>query len=129
MLSNLRRMIVTCYPPTPGRVKTYSVGVLEGDGIGPEVMNSALRVLEHINAPLSFDHIQHFDVDNEKLITQMKGYDAIMKGTIQHLIAEGAGSPNMRLRKKLDVFANVMHAFTIDGIPTRHNNIDLIVVR
>ena len=32
-------------------------------------------------------------------------------------------------RTKLDLFANVVHCKTIDGVPTRHENIDLVVIR
>ena len=45
------------------------------------------------------------------------------------MVGEGPGSPNLKLRKMLDVYANMVHAFSIPGIKKRHENLDVIVIR
>ena len=129
IVNMIRRLFSAFYPPKPGINYKKTIGILAGDGIGPEVMSSAVSVLQHVNAPLNFEYIEDFDVNDDTVIERMKSFDAIMKGTIQHLVAEGAGSPNMVLRKKLDVFANVVHAYSLEGVETKYKDVDIITVR
>ena len=38
-------------------------------------------------------------------------------------------SLNMKLRRQLDLYANVVHVKSMPGVKCRHNNIDLVIIR
>lgn len=125
----LRRLISTCYAPKPGDAAIRNIAVIPGDGIGPEVISSTLDVLKHIHVPISFTEFSHLNIDDKDQILSLKKHKCALKGTISHMVGEGPGSPNLRLRKMLNVYADLVHAFSIPGIKTRHENLDVIVVR
>jgi isocitrate dehydrogenase (NAD+) len=105
------------------------VALIPGDGIGPEVCGAVIDVFDQIHAPIEWDLIESINVDDDALIAKIKSYPAALKGVIYHTVGEGPYSANVRLRKKLDVYADVVHAFSIPGVKTRHDNIDLVVIR
>ncbi|CAG9316309.1 unnamed protein product [Blepharisma stoltei] len=129
MLRHLIRFSSTCFPQKPGDSVIRKLALIPGDGIGPEICSAATDVLSAIHAPVVFDTISNLNVNDDEVIKKIKSYPAALKGTIGHLIGEGAGSPNVLLRKKLDVYAHVCHAFSLKGIKTRHDNINVIVIR
>lgn len=125
----LRRAISTIYAQSPGTGATRKVALIPGDGIGPEICGSVIDVFNQIHAPIEWDLIETIDVDDDAQIARIKSYPAALKGVIYHTVGEGAYSSNVRLRKKLDVYADVVHAFSVPGVQTRHDNIDLVVIR
>lgn len=130
MLRNIGRLFsTTCFAAKPGESLVRKVALIPGDGIGPEICSAATDVLGHLNAPIEFETIKHFSVCDEEIIKKIKSFPAALKGTIFHTIGEGAESPNVILRKKLDVYANVVHGFSLQGIKTRHDNVDVIIIR
>lgn len=54
-----------------------------------------------------------------------------LKGTLFTPVTQSTDtqSMNVAIRKELDLFANVVHCFNIDGVPTRHENLDLVIIR
>jgi isocitrate dehydrogenase (NAD+) len=125
----IRRIFSTCYAPKPGDSLMHKVAVIPGDGIGPEVISSALDVLKAVHAPISFTEFLNLDINCKDTIAELKKYKVALKGTISHMVGEGPESPNLKLRKILDVYANIVHAFSISGLKLRHENIDVIVIR
>jgi isocitrate dehydrogenase (NAD+) len=105
------------------------VALIPGDGIGPEVCGAVIDVFDQIHAPIEWELIESVNVDDDALIAKIKSYPAALKGVIYHAVGEGPYSANVRLRKKLDVYADVVHAFSIPGVKTRHDNIDLVIIR
>ena len=125
----LRRLFSTCYAPRPGDSLIRSIAVIPGDGIGPEIMSSTLEILKSVHAPLLFHEFPCLDVDNQAMLCELKAFKVALKGTISHMVGTGPGSPNLRLRKLLNVYADLVHAFSIPGIKTRHPDLDVIVIR
>jgi isocitrate dehydrogenase (NAD+) len=54
MLQCSRRSLMT-YMQTPGVSKEHRVTLIPGDGIGPEVTNSVVQVVDHLKAPIRWD--------------------------------------------------------------------------
>ena len=129
MLRTLKRTISTCYAPRPGDSNMRKIALIPGDGIGPEICSSVVDVLSHIHAPIEWSTVSHLDVNDEDTINFIKSHPAAIKGTIYHMIGEGPGSPNLLLRKKLNLYADLVHAFSIEGVKTRHRDLDLMIVR
>lgn len=125
----LRRLISTCYAPKPGDASVRKIAVIPGDGVGPEVISSTLDILKHIHVPITFTEFKDIDIDDKDQISFLKQHKCALKGTISHMVGEGPGSPNLRLRKMLNVYADLVHAFSIPGIKTRHEKLNIIIVR
>lgn len=114
------------------------IGILPGDGIGPEVITSALDVLSAFDTKLSFHiHDVGFGVFQEtgcaispETIEACRRYDAVLYGANTN----PPGHPDyesvtLTLRKELGLFANVRPAKTVLPNLSRWDRIDLTVIR
>lgn len=116
--------------------RKYKVGLIVGDGIGPEVISEALKVLEAIGAPIEFFEIdaglEYFKrtgrpVDPEGLEEARKA-GALLKGPLTTPPGPGSmRSVNVFIRKVLDLYANVRPFTSYDGVSL--NEFDLVIVR
>ncbi|NXD88424.1 IDH3B dehydrogenase, partial [Halcyon senegalensis] len=112
--------------------------MLPGDGVGPELMHSVKEVFKAASVPVIFDEHHLSEVQNmaseeklDEVIDSMKESKVAIIGKI-HTPMEYKGelaSYDMRLRRKLDLFANVVHVKSLSGYKTRHNNLDLVIIR
>jgi isocitrate dehydrogenase (NAD+) len=86
------------------------------------------KVHEVIRPPIKFDLVEEFSFKNEKVMDILEKNNCILKGPV---ITRGKGQleENVRLAKELDLFANVVHCFTIPGVKTRHQNLNIVVIR
>jgi isocitrate dehydrogenase (NAD+) len=110
--------------------------LIPGDGIGPEIIDSAVAALEALGAPFQWDR-QIAGLEGVKLagdplprqtIDSIKRTRLSLKGPLETPSAGGYRSSNVRLREQFKLYANLRPARTL--IPGgRFDNIDLIVVR
>lgn len=114
-----------------------TITLLPGDGIGPEVTQATLRVLAAAGAELDFEpHLAGVEalekfgnpLPNEVLDSVRRNRVAL-KGPVTTPVGEGFQSVNVQLRKALDLFANLRPVRTLQGVPHRFENVDLIIVR
>ncbi len=116
---------------------TKTVTLIEGDGIGPEVVSACLRILEAAGADLEWDRQIAGQIAVEQgleplpvaLIESIQRNKVSLKGPVTTPVGEGFRSVNVELRKTLDLFANLRPVMTLPGVPTRYENVDLLVVR
>ncbi|KAM4810508.1 isocitrate dehydrogenase [NAD] subunit beta, mitochondrial isoform 2-T2 [Rhinophrynus dorsalis] len=116
----------------------FHVTMIPGDGVGPELMHSVKEVFKAADVPVEFDEHHLSEVQNmasqeklDEVLTSMRANKVAIKGKI-HTPMEYKGelaSYEMRLRRKLDLFANVVHVNSLPGFKTRHNNLDLVIIR
>uniref|UniRef100_A0A7J8DHG5 Isocitrate dehydrogenase [NAD] subunit, mitochondrial n=1 Tax=Rousettus aegyptiacus TaxID=9407 RepID=A0A7J8DHG5_ROUAE len=116
----------------------FPVTMLPGDGVGPELMHAVKEVFKAACVPVEFQEHYLSEVQNmaseeklEQVLSSMKENKVAIIGKI-HTPMEYKGelaSYDMRLRRKLDLFANVVHVKSLPGYMTRHNNIDLVIIR
>jgi isocitrate dehydrogenase (NAD+) len=113
--------------------------LIPGDGIGPEVAEATVRVLDAINVDIRWRRAEL----NEAIILEagktLPQYllDSLnetkigLKGPVTTPVAGGFQSVNVALRKTLDLFANVRPVHTLPGIKTRFNDvlIDMVIFR
>ena len=116
---------------------TRKVTMLNGDGIGPEVMDATRKILEAAKAPLEFEYAEIGAEAATRFNTNLPDstVDAVlksgiaMKGPTATGIGSGQQSANVALRKRLDLYASVRPVKSVPGVKTRYENIDLVVVR
>lgn len=116
---------------------TRKVTLINGDGIGPEVVDATRKVLEALKAPLEFDYAEAGQSAVPKYATNLpdETIDAIrktgigLKGPTATGVGIGQSSANVGLRKRLDLYASLRPVKSVPGVKTRYENIDLVVVR
>ena len=114
---------------------TLPATLIPGDGIGPEIVDAAVRVLAALGAPFAWDTqvaglagIERYgDPLPQATIDSIRSTRMALKGPLTTPVGAGFRSINVRLRETFQLHANVRPARTI--IPGRYDNIDLVVVR
>ncbi len=115
----------------------YTVTLIPGDGIGPEVSAAVVRILAASGVPIQWEEHQagaralaHYgDPLPKAVLESIERNRVALKGPITTPIGEGFASVNVRLRKELDLYANLRPVRSLPGVPTRFDPVDLIVVR
>jgi isocitrate dehydrogenase (NAD+) len=109
--------------------------LIPGDGIGPEVTDAAVKVLEALGSPFSWD-IQyagmagidrHGDPLPAATLESIRRTGLALKGPLTTPVGGGFRSVNVRLREEFKLYANVRPARTI--IPGRYEDIDIVLIR
>ncbi|GHD53973.1 MULTISPECIES: isocitrate dehydrogenase [Halomonadaceae] len=116
---------------------SQTVAVIKGDGIGPEIMDATLKVLEALECGLTYEFIDAGLVALEKhgTLVPQASLDAIekhgiaLKGPLTTPIGKGFSSINVQLRRHFDLYANVRPAISFPGTRSRYDGIDMITVR
>ena len=112
-----------------------TIAVIPGDGIGPEIMNATLRVLDALDTGLSYDVVEagmvaldkHGDLLPAATLEAIAKHKVALKGPCSTPIGEGFTSVNVGLRKKLNLFAAVRPVRNLEGVDTRFTGVDLKV--
>ncbi len=115
----------------------YTVTLIPGDGIGPEITSVVVEIFEHMNVPISWDLVEAGEKVIEKYGTPLPDYviDSIkknkvaLKGPITTPIGKGFRSVNVTLRERLNLYANLRPIKSLEGLNSKYNNVDLVVVR
>ena len=115
-----------------------TIVVIRGDGIGPEIMDATLRVLDSLKLGLAYEFVDAGLVAQEKhgeLLPQAT-LDAIarlriaLKGPLMTPVGGGFSSLNVELRKRFDLYANVRPAISFPNTKSHYpSGVDLITVR
>jgi isocitrate dehydrogenase (NAD+) len=116
---------------------THRVTLIPGDGIGPEVTQAVVRILEASGAKFEWERYaagaEAFEIHGEYIPAVL--YESIernrvaLKGPVTTPIGGGFKSINVTLRKKFDLFANFRPIKNLPGLPTHWPGVDLIIVR
>ncbi|MDP9327965.1 MAG: isocitrate/isopropylmalate family dehydrogenase, partial [Actinomycetota bacterium] len=115
----------------------HRVTLIPGDGIGPEVSAACTLVLDA--ADVGIDWIERGAgaraLESEgallpdETLGSIRATRVALKGPITTPVGTGFRSVNVALRQELDLFAAVRPARALPGIPVRHPNVDLVVIR
>lgn len=116
-----------------------TIAVAHGDGIGPEIMDATLRVLEAAGArlrclPLELGEAVYRSGHSAGITAEgwdtISRSDAILKAPITTPLGSGYKSLNVTLRKTLGLFANVRPTRSYAPfVPTLHPVLDVVIVR
>jgi isocitrate dehydrogenase (NAD+) len=115
----------------------HLVTLIPGDGIGPEVSEAARRVLDATGIPIEWV-VEEAGADvlaregttlPGRVLDQIRASRVAIKGPITTPVGSGFRSVNVELRQALDLFAAVRPSRSLPGLPTRHPDVDLVVIR
>jgi isocitrate dehydrogenase (NAD+) len=115
----------------------HTITLIPGDGIGPEVTEAAVRVVEAAGVECEWERMEAgaevvakygTPVPDEVIHSILKNRVAL-KGPITTPVGVGFPSANVTLRKRLNLYANVRPARTIPGVPSRYEHVDLVIIR
>ena len=115
----------------------HTITLIPGDGIGPEVTAAVARILAAARVPIEWEKhdagVTAFKRSNQSLppdlLESIKRNKVALKGPVTTPIAEGFTSVNVGLRKALDLYANLRPVRNLEGVKSRFENVDLVIVR
>jgi isocitrate dehydrogenase (NAD+) len=115
----------------------HRVTLIPGDGIGPEITAAVVRIIEAAGVEIEWDSfvagaeaLSRFgDPLPESVLDSIKKNHVALKGPLTTPVGTGFTSVNVRLRKTLDLYANLRPVRTLPGIKTPFGDLDLVVVR
>lgn len=115
----------------------HIVTLIEGDGIGPEISKATTRIIEATGVDVDWEPMaaginaipDHGSPVPEVLLESIRKNKVALKGPLTTFVAKGFSSANVGLRKALDLYANLRPVHSIEGIKSRYDNVDLVIVR
>ena len=115
----------------------HRITVIPGDGIGPEIVDATIRVLEATGVAFDWDYREagldaaekYGSVLPEEVLDSVRANKVAIKGPITTPRGGGFRSVNVALRKMLDLYACLRPAKNYPGVRSRYQNIDLVIVR
>jgi isocitrate dehydrogenase (NAD+) len=114
-----------------------TVTLIPGDGIGPEVSNATVRVLDAAGADIEWErHIAGAEALEKygnplppEVLESIRRNCLALKGPITTQVGKGFKSINVQLRQELELYANLRPSRSLESIPSRFTGVDIIVVR
>ena len=115
----------------------YKITLIPGDGIGPEVTQAAVRILEATGVKFEWEiyeagaqaYEKYGEYIPKELIHSIERTGVGLKGPVTTPIGGGFASINVELRKHFELYANFRPIRNLPHIPTRYPDVDLIIVR
>ena len=116
---------------------TQKITVIRGDGIGPEIMDATLFVLDQLKTGLEYEDAdaglvaleKHGDLMPAVTLESIARNKVALKSPLTTPVGGGFTSINVSLRRHFDLYANVRPAHTFPNTMSRFDNVDLITVR
>jgi isocitrate dehydrogenase (NAD+) len=115
----------------------HRITLIPGDGIGPEITEAAVHVLEKTGVGFEWEPFEAGIRAYEKtgnplppaLLDSIRKNKVAFKGPLTTLVGEGFQSANVTLRKELDLYANLRPVRSIEGVKSRYEDVNLVIVR
>ena len=106
---------------------SYTITLIPGNGIGPEVTEAAVRIINSTGVKIEWERVEAgIDVLSkygtpipDSVIESIKKNKIGLKGPLTTLVAKGFPSANVALRKELDLYANLRPCHSLKKIKTR----------
>jgi isocitrate dehydrogenase (NAD+) len=115
----------------------HTVVLIPGDGIGPEVVEGAQKVIEATGVEIEWKTfeagakaLERYGTPlPEAILEEIRQSSVALKGPVATPIGTGFSSITVALRKKLGLYANLRPVKSIPGVPGRYQDVDLVVIR
>lgn len=115
----------------------YKVTLIPGDGIGPEVIEAARKIIDASGANIEWDVVKAGEEVIEEFGTPLPEYvlesikrnKVALKGPVTTPVGKGFKSVNVTLRQTLNLYSNIRPIKTYAGIKSRYENVDLVIFR
>ena len=114
-----------------------TITVIPGDGIGPDIVDSALKILDKAGCDFEYEFAdaglaaleKHGELLPQSTLDLIEKNKVTLKGPLITPVGKGFTSINVGLRKKFNLYANVRPVISFKGTQARYENIDIITVR
>ncbi|KAF7255555.1 hypothetical protein EG68_07465 [Paragonimus skrjabini miyazakii] len=117
-------------------VRKKTVTLIPGDGVWPELFVTVKSIFREMGVPVEFEEVQLSGLpgvqanDLDSVVTSLKKNKVGLKGIIRTPVgSRELNTVNMRMRRILDLYANVVNVRSLPGFHTRHNNLDMVIIR
>lgn len=115
----------------------YTITLIPGDGIGPELADAARRCVDALNLDIKWEVMEAGEGVIAKYNTPLPAHTlesirknkVAIKGPITTPVGKGFRSVNVELRKALDLYACLRPCRTYKGVRSKYENIDLVIIR
>lgn len=115
----------------------HTITLLPGDGIGPEVTGAVVAIIEASGVEIEWEKYdigvealrKHGDPLPQEVLDSIRKNRIALKGPATTPVGKGFQSVNVRLRKALDMYANLRPVRSLPNVKTRYEDVDLVVVR
>uniref|UniRef100_A0A915DE80 Isocitrate dehydrogenase [NAD] subunit, mitochondrial n=1 Tax=Ditylenchus dipsaci TaxID=166011 RepID=A0A915DE80_9BILA len=136
-LAAVRSLATASNAPVPELAEKLKCTLIPGDGVGPELCYAVQDIIKNTGIPIEFEEVFLSEVHytrsasiNDVVDSIARNNHVALKGVIQEGLKGETHGINMQLRRRLDLFANVVHIKSLQGIKTRHKKeLDFIIVR
>lgn len=113
------------------------VTLIIGDGIGPEIVESVKSVFKAAGVQIEWDEtnagiavIEQYGTPlPEHVLESIRRNKVALKAPLTTPVGEGFRSVNVQLRKELDLYANIRPIVSLEGVKSKFDNVDLVIVR
>lgn len=113
------------------------IALIPGDGIGPEVTDAAVAVVEKLGVDVEWVPLEvgaaafarHGKPVPDEVFDVIKETRVALKGPATTPIGGGFASPNVTLRQGLDLFASLRPVRSLPAVKSRFEDVDIVVVR
>jgi isocitrate dehydrogenase (NAD+) len=113
------------------------ITLIRGDGVGPEVADATVAVLEASGAPLRFEEAvvgreaekASGDPLPASVLDAIRRNRVALKGPVGTPVGKGFASVNVRLRQALDLYVNLRPVKNLPGVVSRYASVDLVIIR
>ena len=111
--------------------------MIPGDGIGPEVTDAAVRILEATGVKFEWESFaagadafeKYHEYIPKELVESVERTHVALKGPVTTPIGGGFSSINVQLRRQFELFCNFRPIRNLPGVTTRYPGVDLIIIR
>ncbi len=115
----------------------HKVALIRGDGVGPELVGAVETVFKAANVNIDWVEVEAGlkcveagkPIVPEETIAQIKELGIGLKAPMTTPIGKGSVSPNVTLRKKLDLYACVRPVYSLPGVKTPFDGLDIVIFR
>ena len=113
------------------------ITLINGDGIGPEISDAVVRIINASGLKIDWD-VQTAGEDviaqegtplPERVLNSVKENGVALKAPVTTPIGKGFRSVSVQLRKELDLYANLRPCKNLPNVKTKFDNVDIVVVR
>ncbi|TDR22787.1 isocitrate dehydrogenase [Marinicella litoralis] len=116
---------------------TQKITIIKGDGIGPEIMDATIKILDQMDLDFEYDFKdaglealeKHGDLLPQDTLDAIKANKICLKGPLTTPVGKGFSSINVALRRHFNLFANVRPVVTFEGTKSMYENIDILTIR
>ena len=115
----------------------YKITVIPGDGIGEEVTQSVIQMVDSLNLPIEWEIVSAGlntynntgELLPESALNSIETNRIVLKGPITTPIGYGFKSINVTLRTKYNLYANIRPVKNLGVVDSKYKNIDLVIFR